>query len=205
MAKAPEKKPAKSWFEILSARAGAILVIFTLLGTAINFLLPFPKISAEIVDGSWHKLGNAKKFAGIEKMISGAGGDAKQQYYEYEFIMRISNTGNTSIKFTEDEIKSIKICSNTSKRPFNIGPSVVVLSNTAMESDSTLGQSKSNNVMQFGRIHLPYPFFSTADAKVRLISPISDMGGVTVSPIDPIFEVKSKDRASGDGCEIGVG
>lgn len=197
------QKADSAWIERLATRVAAIISILTFIGLVINFAAPYTRISVEVIDGSWRSAGKLSEDKLAKHDIPGAGGDPNQPYYEYEFELKIRNHGNTSIRMSHDERKLLDVCSNTPKRPYNKGPSVILTGNDSLNKDKFELTSMRNNVLQLKGINLEFPLFSQAVAKVRFISPISDMGGVNLSGIDPIFDVRTHNRNAEAYCKDG--
>jgi hypothetical protein len=197
------QKAGSAWIERLATRAAAIISIVSFIGIVINFAAPYTRVSVEVIDGSWRSLGALSKEKVAEQVKIGAEVYPEQPYYEYEFNLKIRNHGNTSIGMSHDELKLLEICSNTPKRPRYKGPSVILTGYDVLDKDKFTLESMRNNVLQLRGIKLRFPLFSQGVAKVRLISPISDMGGVNLSGIDPVFDVRAHNRNAETHCSDG--
>lgn len=185
------------WFDRIMIIVTSVISIATLFGILSNFLSPHTKISAEIVDGSWRKIKSPD--------LKGCGEFRSIVRCQYEFEMKIRNVGNSTIYMSDDELKLVMLCSNTPLRRWNIPPIIEIKKNESLNPDIVKVESMKNNVLQFRGIRFPLPFLSSARVKIEISSPLADMGGVTLSPIDPIFNVRTHNRTIKADCKIESG
>lgn len=179
-----EQSSPASWWESAGKMAAAILSILALLGLVIQFVLPLTRIEVSVVPGSWKKMAS----------LNSAGGT------QYEFTMALRNYGNRSIIMTEQEWKLLRICSNTPLRPGQSPPIVRIVGNTSLDPGRVDVASMGDNILQFGRVNFWVPLVSGGRVSVRIESPVEDLGGVAILPIDQVFFIPEHLRSPSGRC-----
>lgn len=202
----PEEK--KSWWEILSGLAGALLAVGGVAGGIYQLILPRHAVTVRVVDESWvigDEKANAEEAAHPHKrwVLADANSyrwpelkDAGPRYF-YAFDLELRNAGNRPVRMNAFEKKPIYVVANVPRRPGYAPPSIEILTQKTVVGDVKVA-SMLNNLLQVTINELP--LFGHAKIHVTLLSPIEDLGGINLVSDDPLIAVDPPPRSpSGNG------